>query len=75
MQKICQHMYLHSYTPFTAPKNSRLLGQSDRRVVGTTGVLNTNLVIDRCERVPDKRIARLRLNRCGSVPALTAFVA
>ncbi|KIH43637.1 hypothetical protein ANCDUO_26352, partial [Ancylostoma duodenale] len=49
----------------------------DSRGVGGVGVLvNTNLAmnIDSFEQLTT-RIGRLRLRRCGSVPALTIFVA
>ncbi|EYC24545.1 hypothetical protein Y032_0013g1962 [Ancylostoma ceylanicum] len=50
------------------------LGTCDSRGVGGVGVLvNTNLAmnIDSFEQL----IGRLRLRRCGSMPALTVFVA
>ncbi|KIH64525.1 hypothetical protein ANCDUO_05167, partial [Ancylostoma duodenale] len=53
------------------------LGTCDSRGVGGVGVLvNTNLAmnIDSFEQLTT-RIGRLRLRRCGSVPALTIFVA
>ncbi|RCN38240.1 hypothetical protein ANCCAN_15864 [Ancylostoma caninum] len=51
------------------------LGTCDSRGVGGVGVLvNTNLVmnIDSFEQLTT-RIGRLRLRRCGSIPALTIF--
>ncbi|VDO19748.1 unnamed protein product [Heligmosomoides polygyrus] len=53
------------------------LGTCDSRGVGGVGVLvNTHLAmnIDSYESLTT-RIGRLRLKRCGSVPALTVFVA
>ncbi|KIH46942.1 hypothetical protein ANCDUO_23002 [Ancylostoma duodenale] len=53
------------------------LGTCDSRGVGGDGVLvNTNLAmnIDSFEHLAT-RIGRLRLRRCGSIPALTIFVA
>lgn len=53
------------------------LGTCDSRGVGGVGVLvNTNLAmnIDSFEQLTT-RIGRLRLRRCGSMPALTIFVA
>ncbi|EYC40934.1 hypothetical protein Y032_0589g378 [Ancylostoma ceylanicum] len=53
------------------------LGTCDSRGVGGVGVLvNTNLAmnIDSFEQLTT-RIGRLRLRRCGSMPALTVFVA
>ncbi|VDO18840.1 unnamed protein product [Heligmosomoides polygyrus] len=53
------------------------LGTCDSGGVGGVGILvNTHLAmnIDSCESLTS-RIGRLRLKRCGSVPALTAFVA
>ncbi|KIH51443.1 hypothetical protein ANCDUO_18471, partial [Ancylostoma duodenale] len=53
------------------------LGTCDNRGVGGVGVLvNTNLVmnIDSFEQLTT-RIGRLRLRRCGSMPAVTIFVA
>ncbi|EYC06495.1 hypothetical protein Y032_0075g925 [Ancylostoma ceylanicum] len=53
------------------------LGTCDSREVGGVGVLvNTNLAmkIDCFEQLTT-RIGRLRLRRCGSMPALTVFVA
>ncbi|KIH64348.1 hypothetical protein ANCDUO_05344 [Ancylostoma duodenale] len=53
------------------------LGTCDSRGVGGVGVLvNTNLAmnIDSFEQLTT-RIGRLRLRRCGSIPALTIFVA
>uniref|UniRef100_A0A0K0DQP2 Endo/exonuclease/phosphatase domain-containing protein n=1 Tax=Angiostrongylus cantonensis TaxID=6313 RepID=A0A0K0DQP2_ANGCA len=52
------------------------LGTCDRRGVGGVGVLvNTRLTmnIDSFEQLTT-RIGRLRLKRCGSIPALTIFV-
>uniref|UniRef100_A0A0K0DGS3 Endo/exonuclease/phosphatase domain-containing protein n=1 Tax=Angiostrongylus cantonensis TaxID=6313 RepID=A0A0K0DGS3_ANGCA len=52
------------------------LGTCDSRGVGGVGVLvNTNLSmnIDSFEQLIT-RIGRLRLKRCGSIPALTIFV-
>ncbi|KIH61268.1 hypothetical protein ANCDUO_08464, partial [Ancylostoma duodenale] len=53
------------------------LGTCDSRGVGGVGVLvNTNLAmnIDLFEQLTT-RIGRLRLRRCGSIPAVTIFVA
>ena len=53
------------------------LATCDSRGVGGVGVLvNTNLVmnIDSFEQLTTQ-IGRLRLRRCGSIPALTIFVA
>ncbi|XGW06529.1 hypothetical protein V3C99_016661, partial [Haemonchus contortus] len=53
------------------------LGTCDSRGVGGVGVLvNTHLAmnIDSYESLTT-RIGRLRLRRCGSIPALTIFVA
>ncbi|KIH64158.1 hypothetical protein ANCDUO_05534 [Ancylostoma duodenale] len=53
------------------------LGTCDSRGVGGVGVLvNTNLAmnIDSFEQLTT-RIGRLQLRRCGSIPALTIFVA
>ncbi|VDM63731.1 unnamed protein product [Angiostrongylus costaricensis] len=52
------------------------LGTCDSRVVGGVGVLvNTSLIInvDSFEQLRS-RIGRLRLRRCGSIPALTIFI-
>ncbi|ETN72367.1 hypothetical protein RB195_014266 [Necator americanus] len=53
------------------------LGTCDSRGVGGVGVLvNTNMAknIDSFEQLTT-RIGRLRMRRCGSIPALTIFVA
>ncbi|KIH62396.1 hypothetical protein ANCDUO_07321 [Ancylostoma duodenale] len=50
------------------------LGTCDSRGVGGVGVLvNTNLPMNIDQLTT--RIGRLRLRRCGSIPALTIFVA
>ncbi|KIH66116.1 hypothetical protein ANCDUO_03556 [Ancylostoma duodenale] len=52
------------------------LGTCDSRGVGELVLVNTNFVmnIDSLEQLTT-RIGRLRLGRCGSMPALTIFVA
>ncbi|EYB85282.1 hypothetical protein Y032_0301g1829 [Ancylostoma ceylanicum] len=61
----------------TFDTGEELFGTCDSRGVGGVGVLvNTNLAmnIDSFELLTT-RIGRLRLRRCGSMPALTVFVA
>uniref|UniRef100_A0A0K0D5N8 Endo/exonuclease/phosphatase domain-containing protein n=1 Tax=Angiostrongylus cantonensis TaxID=6313 RepID=A0A0K0D5N8_ANGCA len=66
----------HPFNAVYDTEKELFLGTCDSRKVGGVGVLvNTSLSlnIDSFEQLTN-RIGRLRLKRCGSIPALTIFV-
>ncbi|VDM63841.1 unnamed protein product [Angiostrongylus costaricensis] len=65
----------HAFNAICATGEELLLGTSDNRGAGGIGVLvNTSLSmnVDSFEQITTP-LGRLRLKRCGSIPALTIF--